>query len=83
MQASRRNFIGTSTAAIGAVVLGGGGALVLKTIDSGLIRLTPIAGEIYSDGMLKFMKEARFDRPAAALAAIRSQRVRFALEFIE
>ena len=83
MQASRRQFIRTGTAAVGAAVLGGGGALVLNSIESGLIKLTPVAGEIYSDGMLKFMSEARFDRPAAALAAIRSQRVRFALEFIE
>lgn len=82
MQATRRQFLRTTLGVASLAAVGGAVTLMTGTYAAGSVRLCPVDGEIYSPGLRAFMAKARFGSPAEAMAAIRSQQVRFALELV-
>lgn len=82
MQIERRKFLKSTGLLLATTAVAGTGVLgFVNRVDSRKLKLAPVSGEYYSEGLLALMQRERFVSPAEALRAVRNQNVRFAIEF--
>ncbi len=81
MNATRRHFLKKTGLVIAAAAITTTGLVTLTAQRPARnLRLVPVAGEYYSQGMLKMMQTKRFATISAAMRTVKNPRLRFAIE---